>query len=104
MILDKYIIKQIQKELEWFIPKDFNNIANTKLFGFLKGVECALFETGINFKIATRTNPLSGGWVFWVEVYQYDNYADCWSENKLIMTIFGKRVEYHIENKNSENE
>lgn len=102
MILDKHIIRQIREELERFsFPEDLESIANTRLFGLLKGVECALIETGINFKITAQANLRTGIWKFYVEAYQYDNYADFWSENKLIMTVFKHRVEYHAENENT---
>lgn len=104
MILDERIIRQIQKELKWFaFPDEHNDISNSRLCMFLNGIKCVLFETGISFEIAAQTNCEVGVWKFCVEVYQYDNYADCWSEKKLIMTIFEHRVEYHAENKGAEN-
>ena len=90
-ILNKNVINEIQSYLSainWAQSEHKCETLNT----YLRGVEDALFEDGLAIVLKRElTNSYMPGYC--VELGQYEDFTDCWSNKKILMKIYENRVE-----------
>ncbi len=94
-ILNRYVIDEIQKYLasmNW-AQREYKG---EKLETFLKGVEYGLYSEGIVFKLKSEYSNVKCTTEFWIDVYQYSDPADCWSDKELKFLIFENHIKEPI--------
>lgn len=92
-ILHNYVIDEIQKylaEMNWAQNTDY---VGEKLQTFLRGVKYALWKKGIKFKFSKTKAEDGYSNIFFVEVLQYEDPADCWSKQTELFCIYENRIE-----------
>lgn len=90
-ILNKEVINEIQSYLSamnWAQTEYKGELLNT----YLRGVEDALFEDGLTM-VLKKEDGNHYMPVYCVELGQYEDFTDCWSNKKILMKIYENRVE-----------
>ena len=94
MKLNNQTVKEIQdylRSMNW-AQREYKG---ELLTAFLRGVECALWEDGITFRLMSqRTETYETE--FYVAVEQYEDYTDCWSDKETLGFIRENVVEWRI--------
>ena len=86
-MLNKEVIHTIQSYLagmNWAQREYKGEELNT----FLKGVKAALFNFGLRFKVCSHYDPMKYITEYYVDVQQFSDPYDCWSEIKHIGEIY----------------
>ena len=90
-ILNKEVIHSIQSYLagmDWAQKEYKGEELNT----FLKGVAAAMFNVGLRFKLCSRYKSTEYITEYYVEVRQYSDPYDCWSDIKAIGEIYAHSI------------
>ena len=89
-ILNKEVINEIQSYLSsmnWALTEYKGELLNT----YLRGVEDALFEKGLTMVIKRQSSGYRP--VHYVELRQYEDFTDCYSNKKILGRIYEDGVQ-----------
>ncbi len=89
-LLNIRVIKDIQKQISTIKCVEGKDYKSELLMSYLSGVESALFETGLTFKLRVINENYHSN--YYVCVEQYADYADCWSPKTVCGEIYENEV------------